>query len=156
MSCRQGRAALGRTAEGGRPHLNLLVRGLFGVSRRDLDLRVGVSSGFVASQVEIESERIEGDHGEFVAEGVEFAFAPAAIQAHGVPDVIGESLAIITFTDQDIADEASGMNVIDAAAGLAMGIGQAEKYFSDSAEFGTVVPGLGSVNFGMMAFGAGG
>ena len=65
-------------------------------------------------------------------------------------------MAIIPFADEDVADETSGVNVIDAAAGLAVGIGQTEKYFANSTEFRAVIPSLGRIDFGMMAFGAGG
>src|SRR6202043_1313083 len=49
-----------------------------------------------------------------------------------------------------------GMDIVDAATGLAASIGQTKKYFADSPEFRAVVPGLRSIDFGMMAFGAGG
>jgi len=38
-------------------------------------------------------------------------------------------VAVVAFADEDVADEASGVNVVDAAAGLAAGRGQAEKNF---------------------------
>ena len=101
-----------------------------------------------------ESERIQDDHREFCAEVVEFIFAPAAIQARGAGDVFGKSLAVVALANEDVADEASGVDVVDAAAGLAAGIGQAEKDFADASELGAVVPGLRRVDLGMMALGA--
>src|ERR1019366_372074 len=71
----------------------------------------------------------------------------------GSGDVLGEGLAVIAFADEDIADEASGVDVVDAAAGLAAGGGQTEEDLADAAELCAIVPGLGCVDFGMMAFG---
>ena len=45
------------------------------------------------------------------------------------------------------------MNVVDAAAGLATGVGQAEKDFAVSGELGLVVPGLRRIDLGMMPLG---
>src|SRR5580658_2582897 len=110
----------------------------------------------MAGVVEIEAQRVQGDHGELGAEGVEFGFAPAAIQAHRSGDVFRESLAVVAFADENVADEASGVNVVDAAAGLAAGGRQAQKYFADFAKLRAVVPRLGRVDFRMMAFNTGG
>ena len=51
----------------------------------------------MAGVVEIESQRVESDHGKFGAEGVEFGFGPAAVQANGARNIFGECLAIVAF-----------------------------------------------------------
>ena len=108
----------------------------------------------MARDVQIGVQGVQDNHGEFGAKVVEFAFTPSAIETHGPGDVFGKGLAVVAFADQDVTDEASGVDVIDAAAGLATGGGQAEEYFADVAELCAVVPGLGSIDLGMMAFGA--
>ncbi len=115
---------------------------------------MGAGSCFVLGQVEVCAQGIEDDHGQFVAEGVEFVFGPTAVQAHRSSDVLREGLAIIAFANQDVADEASGMHVVDAAAGLPASRGETKEHFANPAKLGAVVPRLGRVNFRMMAFGA--
>ena len=84
---------------------------------------VRAAGGFVAGQVEIESQGVKSDHGELGAEGIEFAFGPATVQAHRAGDIFGEGLAKIALAEKDVADEASGVDVVNAAAGPAAGIG---------------------------------
>src|ERR1035438_8021798 len=113
---------------------------------------MGARPCFVLGQVEICAEGIEDDHGQLVAEGVEFAFRPTTVQAHGSGDVFRESLAIVAFANQDVADETSGVYVVDAPAGLPASRGETKEHFANSAKLGAVVPSLGRVNFRMMAF----
>lgn len=117
-----------------------------------LDVRSG--GGFVAGEIQVGIEGIEDDHGEFGAEGVEFFFGPAAIEAGGSADVFGKSLAVVAFADEDVADKASGMDVVGAAAGLAVRVGEAEKHFAIAGKFRPIVPSLRRVDFGVMALGA--
>ena len=50
--------------------------------------------------------------------------------------------------------QASGVEVVDAATGLAAGVRHTEKNFAVVGELGAVVPGLRRIDFGMMAAGA--
>ena len=79
-----------------------------------------------------------------------------AVQAHGAGDVFREGLAVVTFADQDVANQAASMHVIDTAARLTARSRQAQEHFADFAPFGAVVPGLRRIDFRMMSFRPGG
>src|SRR5215469_11597058 len=111
------------------------------------------SGGLVACEVEIGVERVEDHHGEFGAEAIEFFLGPEAVEAGGSGDVFGEGVAEVALADEDIAQKASGVNVVDAAAGLAVSVGEAEENFALIGELGTKVPALGGVDLGMMPLG---
>src|SRR5579871_3354727 len=162
MNFRQGRASLEDRANGpgptqertnasAAPGVNL-AGGVFGGSGWGSLFGVGAGSRFVLGQVEICAEGIEDDHGQFVAEGIELTFGPTTVKTRRSADVFRESLAVVAFANQDVANEASGMNVVHAPAGLAAGRGETKKDFANSAELGAVVPSLGSVDFRMMPF----
>src|SRR5437899_12753718 len=114
---------------------------MFG-GRGDRGFRVRAGAGFVAGGVEVRAERVEDHHGKLCTEAVEIFFRPVAVESRGAGNVFGKGLTEVAFTDQDVADQASSVNVIDPAAGLAASIGQAEKYLAISGELRTVVPGL--------------
>src|SRR5579872_1588971 len=87
-----------------RCYVGCLAGGLFGGGHGSLRLDMGAGGGFVAGQIQVGAERVQGNHGELGAEGVEFAFGPATVQAHGAGDVLRKGLAIVAFADEDVAD----------------------------------------------------
>ena len=130
-----------------------LAGGLLGrrCGLRGFGLDGGAGAHFVAGGVEVGGQRIEHHHGELGAPGLEFGFGPAAIEADCAGDVFGKSLPVSAFADEDVAHHASGVYLVNAAAGLASGVGQPDIDFAGFAKFGAVIPGLRSVNFRMMA-----
>src|SRR5271154_4020968 len=108
-------------------------------------------SHFVPGGLEIGMKRIEGGHGHFGAPALHFGLRPASVEANGAGDVLRKSMTEIAFAEEDVANEASGSHVEDAAGSLARGIVEAQKNFASIGIFLTVVPGLRRVNFGMMA-----
>src|SRR5579862_4253215 len=131
-----------------------LAGGLFGRTCRNGMLRMRAAGGFVAGGVEVGVQGIEDHHRKLVAKAVEFFFAPISVEARGTGDVFGKGVAIVAFADKDVAEEASGVNVIDAAAGLTAGISQTKEDFPIGRKFGPVVPGLRRVDLGVMTLGA--
>src|SRR5579864_182616 len=125
-------------SRGGCPHTNSLIPdlagGLFCGRGWDCGFGVGTGASLVAGQVQVGAERVEDHHWEFGAEAVEFVFAPVTVEARGAGDVLREGLAVVAFTDEDVAVQASGVDVVDAPAGLAAGICETEEYFPISSE----------------------
>src|SRR5215469_10199438 len=117
-------------------------------------LRVRPAGGLVAGGVQIGIERVQDHHGQFVAETVDLFFAPIAVEAGGAGDLLRERVAVVPFADKNVAQEASGVDVVDAAAGLTAGVGQAKEDFPLSGELGAVVPGLRRIDLRMMTLGA--
>src|SRR5712692_2367141 len=114
---------------------------------------MGSGGGFGAGSLQVGLKRVEDNHRKLGAEGVEFRLAPAAIQTRSAGNVLGKSMAIVAFAGENVPDEPPCMHVVDATAGLAFGIRQTEVNFARIREFLAVVPGLRSVDLGMMAAG---
>src|SRR5579862_2624205 len=129
-----------------------LAGGLFG-GGGDCWFYVGSGGSFVTREIEIGAEGVEDHHGKLGAEAVEFVFAPVPIQARRSGNVFGECLTVIAFADQDVSQQSSSVNIVNAAAGLAVSVGQAEEDFAVSRKFGLVIPSLGRIDLRMMPLG---
>src|SRR5579863_223806 len=128
-----------------------LAGGLLGGNRgRGLRFRGGARAHLITRGLEIGQQGVENDHRRFRAPTFQFRFAPVAIQSDRSGDVFGKRLAVVAFTDEDIADLTASVHFIDSPAGLAAAVGEGEVDFAGVAVVFAVVPGLRSVNFGMV------
>src|SRR5579872_5938336 len=110
---------------------------------------VRAASGFGAGQIQISLQRVEHGAGKFVAPFVLLGVAPVTIQAGGVVQVFGESLAVSAFANERVAELTSTGSVENAPGSSAARIYKAQENFSAVEILAAVVPGEAGVNFGM-------
>src|ERR1700692_106232 len=108
-------------------------------------------SHFVAGSFEIDVQRIKRRHGHLGAPVLHVSVGPTSVQAKGAGDIFRERVAVVALPSKNVADQTAGVHVENAAAGLTGCIRQANKNLTRFGVFLTVVPGLGSVDLGMMA-----
>jgi len=75
---------------------------------------------------------------------------PTSVQPDGPGNVFRKRVAVIAFATKDIADEASRTHVENSAAGLAAGVGQAQKKLRRPRHIPDGNTRPGGVDFGMM------
>ena len=69
--------------------------------------------GFRPRQIKVTLQQIENEAGQLVSPFFQFGFAPVAVQANGVAEIFGKSLAVAAFTDQDVSQPAAAGRVVD-------------------------------------------
>src|SRR5689334_14032311 len=86
--------------------------------------------GFGAGSVEIGMETIEHDHGHLSAPTLQFLFFEMPVQADGVGQVFGEGEMILPFANQNVADLAPCIEVVQVTRGVAGTINKSQQNFA--------------------------
>src|SRR5260370_35601895 len=89
-----------------------------------------VRRSFRPRQIQIPLQRVEDKAGQLVSPFFQVSFAPIAIQANGVREVLRESLPIGAFADQDVSQSAPAGGGINAAVRAAIGVRKTEEGFA--------------------------
>jgi len=86
---------------------------------------------------------VEDGHRHLIAPGLHLFLIPITVEADiGAGKLLRKCEAVVPFADQDVADLAASVEVIDAAAGAATGMQQRDQNFPMLGIIGPVDPRL--------------